>query len=121
MRSTGISLEEVKGIIDSKNSRTAGILKKRLEVINDEINVLRKQQKQIVDLLGTRELLKNTRLMNKENWVVLMRAAGLDEAGMHTWHREFEVSALEAHQDFLESLGLSSREIKEIRTWSRPD
>ncbi len=119
LRGTGISLEEIKRIVGAKSSRTVEILQKRLEVINNEINVLRKQQKQIVEILGARELLKKTRVMNKETWVELMEAAGLDEAGMHIWHREFEATSPEAHQDFLESLGLNAQEIKDIRTWSR--
>lgn len=31
---------------------------------------------------------------------------GLDDGGMRKWHSEFEQRSPEAHQDFLESLGM---------------
>jgi len=59
--------------------------------------------------------------MNKETWVSILRASGLDEAGMRNWHIEFEKTSPEAHQDFLESIGIEKDEIELIRQWSRPD
>jgi hypothetical protein len=56
--------------------------------------------------------------MYKERWVSMLRAAGPDEDGMSRWHQQFEKQAPEAHQDFLESLGLSRQEIRNIRRWS---
>jgi hypothetical protein len=38
---------------------------------------------------------------------------------MHRWHREFEKSAPEEHQEFLEFLHIPADEIKAIREWSR--
>ncbi len=119
LRRTGISLDEVKRLLDTQSSKTKDILQQRLALINDEINALRQQQQQIVNLLGNRELLQHSRVMSKDHWVSLMRAAGLDDQGMQTWHQEFESSAPQAHQDFLESLGLSDQEIKEIRKRSQ--
>ena len=41
---------------------------------------------------------------------------------MSRWHVEFERLSPEAHQDFLEFLGLEDDEIARIRGWSRsPD
>jgi hypothetical protein len=50
--------------------------------------------------------------------VRLLRAAGLDDAGMETWHREFERFAPESHQDFLEAPGLPPPEVARIRACS---
>ena len=118
LRSTGVPLEDIKHIICSCSSRTDTILKRRLTEINNEINRLREQQKSIVALLGKKELMQSTRVMTKEKWIELLRKAGLDDKGMSRWHHEFEMSSPEAHQDFLESLGLSSQEIALIRKWS---
>ena len=59
--------------------------------------------------------------MDKDTWVSILRASGLDEAGMRNWHVEFEKTSPEAHQDFLESIGIEKNEIDLIREWSRPD
>lgn len=48
-----------------------------------------------------------------------MRAAGLDDQDMHSWHEQFEKLEPGAHQEFLEFLGIETPEIKKIREWSR--
>jgi len=118
LRSIGVSIEDIKDIINSRISRTNTVLHQRLKAINDEINRLREQQKSIVDLLGKKEIMMSTRIMTKEKWIELLRKAGLDDKGMAKWHYEFEMSSPEAHQDFLESLGLSTEEISRIRNWA---
>lgn len=61
--------------------------------------------------------------MNKQisvdQWVAMFREIGLDEARMHEWHRVFEARHPQAHQSFLEWLGVSEKEIGRIRTNSR--
>jgi hypothetical protein len=49
----------------------------------------------------------------------MLKSAGLDEAGMKHWHIEFEMTSPEAHQDFLESIGIEESEIESIRAWSK--
>ena len=58
-------------------------------------------------------------MINKERWVEIMRAAGLKDEDMRNWHVQFEKMEPEAHQEFLESLGIKPDEIKKIREWSR--
>jgi hypothetical protein len=48
-------------------------------------------------------------------WVKMLRAAGMDEDGMHRWHSEFERRAPEGHQEFLRSLGLPPHGVEEAR------
>lgn len=57
--------------------------------------------------------------MNVEQWVDLFREVGLDDAQMMKWHRRFESKHPEAHQSFLEWLGLPKEEIEKIRLKSR--
>lgn len=115
LRETGLQIKAIKRLLDAPASRSSAALQKRLDAINTEIAALRGQQKLIIKLLNKEELVLHTRVMTKEIWMNMLRAAGLDEEGMKRWHREFEATAPEAHQDFLESLGLSSSEIKHIR------
>jgi len=53
--------------------------------------------------------------MNVERWVELFREIGLDEATMRRWHALFEERYPDAHQEFLEWLGLSAGRIAEVR------
>ena len=92
-----------------------------LEEINKEIQGLRDQQKVILRILENKDHGPNSRVLTKETWGSILRASGLDEAGMRNWHIEFEKTSPEAHQDFLESIGIEKEEITLIRQWSRPD
>lgn len=117
-RCAGLSLETIGAMLSAPRQRTVKALEQRLEALNLEIRDLRSQQRVIVDLLQDSQLIAGTRLLDKERWVAVLRAAGLDDASMWRWHVAFERMSPEAHQDFLESLGIDAREIAEIRAWS---
>jgi len=117
-RSAGLSLESIASLLEKENSELNSTLENRLLTINSEIQGLRDQQNVILRILENESLGKNARVMTKKIWVSMLAAAGLDEAGMRNWHIEFEKTSPEAHQDFLESLGIPKREIATIRAWS---
>jgi MerR family transcriptional regulator, thiopeptide resistance regulator len=117
-RSVGLGLAEIRSLLEARGGRTTTILTARLDRLNREIASLREQQRVIVELLRNRSLYKGARALDKRRWVQILRAAGLDEEAMHRWHVEFEALAPESHQDFLESLGISPKEIASIRAWS---
>lgn len=119
-RRTGISLDDIKRIMKTRGSTTVKrLLEKRLDDLNKEIRALRSQQHFIVELVKNDRALQRVHVMNKESWIRLLESAGIDEAARNTWHAEFERLAPDAHQDFLESLGISTAEIALIRKWSR--
>jgi len=120
-RRTGMALETIAGILSAPRRQTVEALERRLNALNQEIQGLRFQQQVIVDLLKDRRLLAGSRVLDKQRWVAVLRAAGLDDEAMRQWHMAFEKMNPEAHQDFLESLGIDAREIDEIRTWSAKD
>ncbi len=117
-RSAGLSLKAIKSILTAPRRKTVQALEGRLEALNREIRALRNQQQVIVDLLADRSLLAGTRLLDKDRWVAVLRSAGLDDDAMAQWHVAFEHMSPEAHQDFLESLGMSRPEIAELRSWA---
>jgi len=117
-KDAGLSLEAISEILDTSTSQSE-ILEQRLESLNIEISRLRKQQQMIVDLLGKDSLLRVSKVMNKQQWVNILKASGMNEKDMHQWHIEFEKDLPEAHTDFLESLGISENEIKDIKAWSK--
>jgi DNA-binding transcriptional MerR regulator len=118
-RNAGLSLADITEIIDKDSDEVEDALERRLFCINKEIKSLREQQSVIINLIKNQGSLKNTRIMTKERWVSMLRSAGLDDAGMRAWHIEFEKHSPEAHQDFLESIGISPDEITVIRNQSK--
>ena len=120
-RGAGLSLQSIAALLDKKDNDLNVSLEHRLYAINDEIQGLRDQQKVILNLLESQNHVRNTRVMTKETWVSILEASGLDEDGMRNWHIEFEKTSPEAHQDFLESIGIDKEELILIRLWSRSD
>lgn len=59
------------------------------------------------------------RNVNKEEWVAMYRDIGLGRRKMKQWHKILESRHPDGHQSFLEWLGIPSKEIDEIRAWSR--
>ncbi len=119
-RQIGLSLAEVQVMLAKLGRGASALLEQRLQQIDLEVERLREQQRIIVRLLSHRQPLRRTPGLNKERWVEILRATGLDEAAMHRWHVEFERAAPQAHRSFLDSLGLSTKEVTRIRRWSRP-
>lgn len=118
-RNAGMPLSAIAEIIEKGTDDIESALERRLVSINHEIQELRGQQKVIIDIIKTQGTIETTRIVTKEKWVAMLRAAGLDEDGMKHWHIEFEKTSPEAHQDFLESIGMADAEIAFIRDWSR--
>ena len=91
---------------------------KKNPTLDRHIAELRNQQRSIVAILKLKTL-QGGEMISKERWVAIMRAAGFSEKDMHNWHLQFEKMEPEAHQEFLESLGIDPAEIARIREYSR--
>jgi DNA-binding transcriptional MerR regulator len=118
-RRAGLPLADIARLLASDGGELTDVFASRLRSLNDEIRGLRHQQKLIVRLLHNTDAMPATRHLDKDAWVAILRAAGMDDADMRRWHVEFERQSPEAHQDFLESLGIDHSEIDRIRDWSR--
>ena len=120
LREAGLPLESINHVLqEGKPGVLEATLEKRLQQLNQEIQSLRSQQQTIVQLLKRKDARRQTRTMDKQHWVSLLEGAGMDDAAKIRWHTLFETTAPEAHQDFLESLGIDQEEIKQIRQWSQ--
>lgn len=73
----------------------------------------------VARLLSAPRKLRRVQALDKGRWVAILRSAGLDDAGMHRWHIEFERTAPGTHRGFLVSLGLDAAETGRIVKWSR--
>jgi DNA-binding transcriptional MerR regulator len=119
-RRMGIPLKEILTLLDESGENAAvEILQRRLETLGREIETLRHQQHCIARILKLKVIHEELDMVTKERWVEIMRAAGLEDRDMHNWHIQFEKMEPEAHQEFLQSLGIDAEEIAGIREWSR--
>jgi DNA-binding transcriptional MerR regulator len=118
-RDAGLKLEDIRALLDRPEDDASSVLKRRLVELNAEIETLRNHQRAILKLLRNYDFCERTEMNTKEKWVSIMKAAGFNEADMHRWHVEFERSAPDEHQEFLEFLHIPKEEVVSIREWSR--
>ncbi|WP_321494043.1 MerR family transcriptional regulator [uncultured Desulfobacter sp.] len=119
LRNIGVALADIKKMLSSNNAPSVKILKNRLWEIGQQITDLRSQQQSIIRLL--KEMTSDVcgPVIDKQMWVKMLQAAGMDEPAMMKWHAEFEFRSPRAHHDFLLSLGISKIEVKDIQSRSR--
>lgn len=117
-REAGLPLATISRLLREDSDSVPGILERHLQKLSGEIAKLRRQQHLIGELLGNAQMLRGSRSLTKEQWVALLARSGMNEEGMRKWHVEFEKNFPEAHQDFLESLGIPEDEIALIRDFS---
>lgn len=118
-RDAGLTLDDIRTLLDQPSTDAAAVLKRRLAALNTEIERLRAHQRSILKLLKSKHSNWRTKMITKEKWVSIMKASGFTEDDMHRWHAEFERMAPEEHREFLEFLHIPATEIESIRTWSR--
>jgi DNA-binding transcriptional MerR regulator len=118
-RSAGLKLDDIRLLLDEPRSDATAVLKRRLAQLSEEIETLRDHQRAIARLLKDTDQLRRFSMVTKEKWVEVMRAAGFTDEDMHRWHAQFETSAPEEHQEFLEFLHVPAAEVQSIREWSR--
>ena len=121
-RDAGLKLEDIRVMLKTNSDRLGGdargVLKRRLLELDAEITTLRAHQQAILKLLEHKALRK-AEMISKEKWVSVMKGCGFTDEQMHGWHAEFERSAPEEHQEFLEFLHIPAAEIKMIRKQSQ--
>ncbi len=118
-RELGVPLAEIRELLaQGDDNLQAGILQRQLQRLEREILRLRQQQRTILSFLQTEERREET-MVNKERWTEIMRAAGLSDDDMRNWHQQFEKLEPQAHEEFLQSLGIEQEEVARIRRWSR--
>jgi DNA-binding transcriptional MerR regulator len=116
-RHAGLTLDDIRAILDRRESDASAVLKRRLVALDGEIEIRRAHQRAILKLLKN-DSIGRKKMMTKVMWVSIMKASGLSDEAMHKWHAEFEKAAPEEHQEFLEFLHIPAGEIRTIRDWS---
>ncbi|MBI9083269.1 MAG: MerR family transcriptional regulator [Desulfobacterales bacterium] len=117
-RQAGLTLEEIRNILDSDTDPDTEVLKQRLSALGQQIRNLQGQQRVLAGMLRSVSAGFSPAGVDKETWVAILQAAGMDDAAMGRWHRAFELRAPDGHHAFLLSLGISETEALYIRTLS---
>jgi len=118
-RDAGLKLDHIRSILAHPENDASAVLERRLVELSAEIEKLRNHQQAILKLLKHKKSLRRTKMITKQKWMSIMQASGFSDAEMQRWHVEFERSAPEEHQEFLEFLHIPGDEIRSIREWSR--
>lgn len=121
LREAGVPLNEITDILNTGGINESSILEKRLNELNHEIKYLRLQQKFIIEMLKTKYLTDKKMPMDKQTFISILQSTGLDEETMNYFHVQFEKNSPDSHQFFLEFLGISDEDIKQIRDFSRSE
>lgn len=117
-RKAGISLKEIKHILDHHQTNVSACLMARFKQLDEDILERKEQQAIIASMLQNPSLVSASTPMNKELWTRILKASGLTEAMMRKWHIQFEKTAPDEHIAFLRFLQISDEEIEVIRNWS---
>ncbi len=120
-RSVGVGIEEIRAILSAPSNQLNSVLKRRLNELDHEIEVLQDHQRVILKLLRMQNILRRRKAMTKDKWVSIMKESGFSEDDMHRWHRQFEKSAPTDHEEFLHFLNIPDPEVARIRDWSRKE
>jgi len=119
LREAGLTLEDIRSILDAPGGNAAAVLRRRLGELSAGIERMREHQRAIARLLATTEQFRRLPVVTKEKFTAVLRASGFSDEDMRRLHTEFESSAPNEHQEFLELLHIPSEEIRTIREWSR--
>jgi DNA-binding transcriptional MerR regulator len=117
-RQAGLGIEDISAILSESGDTTAEVLKQRLVSVGEEIHALQTKQRLLAGMLRLQGQGGPIGAVDKEMFVGLLRAAGMDDDAMRQLHIEFERRAPEAHHAFLLSLGISEQEAQVIQQMS---
>jgi MerR family transcriptional regulator, thiopeptide resistance regulator len=121
-REAGLTLSDIRTLLTIPTSGAVDVLQRRFTAIGQQVNKLQAHQREIARLLrGAGQKLRRNKMITKDKWVAVMKAAGFDENDMKRWHGEFEKAAPEEHQEFLDFLHIPADEAAQIREWSRTE
>ena len=118
-RRAGLALDEIRAVLDTPDQPDVRILKKRLAVLGQQIQDLQTKQRILTGMLKSTAAGDLPPHVDKDTWVQMLQAAGMDDDAMDTWHTEFEKRAPLAHHAFLLSLGIPEEEALTIRHTAR--
>ena len=118
-KNAGLTLREIRGLIDNPPTSDAGIFRKRLAELDNQIAELRIRQGAILGLMRKYGDTDASVAIDGDAWVQILEASGMSETDRRRWHEAFERNAPDAHHSFLRWLGIPEHEVMAIRKRSK--
>lgn len=118
-REAGLGLKAIRSVLRSGGRPGTKLLEQQMQETAESIVHLKNQQRLLAGMLGKIASGKRPPCVDKQMWIEMLKAAGMDQAAMHRWHAEFEDRSPDGHQEFLLSLGIPEDEVARIRHFSR--
>jgi len=115
LKNAGMPLNQISNLIANEEQVVFGKLMKRLGEFNLEIEKLKNQQNQIINILDKMFISKNIRNEDLNTIRKIISYAEIDFDKRELWHAEFEKQSPEQHEYFLAMLGLNDDEIKALK------
>jgi len=120
-REAGISLEKIKEILETDQSGIATQLQMRFEELNEEIELLRDQQRYVITLLQNLNPSIEADVGRMKAFHGVSALSGVSDETRWRFHNRLEAAHPAEHQEFLELLGFDLEEIQRCRKWSQDD
>lgn len=118
LRKAGVSLKEIARILDGEgDDLLTPVLEHRLAELDQEMEDLRSQQRLIAALLKRNPEPASPQPLRWEDWVSLIKAAGLTLGDLKAWHGRFERFSPDKHRRFLERLRVPNGERARLKSW----
>ena len=117
-RQAGLGIEAIRHLLTTAADGSEALIRQRLQAVGCEIRNLQAQQQLLAGMLNLQTGGALSVSVNKQTWIEMLRAAGMDDQAMQQWHAEFERRAPQAHHSFLLSLGIDEQEALLIRQLS---
>jgi len=114
-RETGISLEDIRKLLDMNRTNITEILTDRLKHIQTEMKSLKKQEVMIIEVMINEVAENMTAPFNRVSWTNLLRNIGYSDEDMYEWHKNFEMDNPIRHMAFLKALGFTDEKISAFR------
>ena len=118
-KDVGVPLNEIDRLISASENDFVSVLMRRLNDLNREISLIKKQQDIIVSILRNVNLSEKLNSIDKNSWDELLNSIGMTEEQAMRWHADFEQNSPEQHQHFLTALGIQADEIHKLREYFR--
>lgn len=118
-RQAGLTIDDIRRVLSTGKEANKGVLQRRMRELGEEMRQLQSRQQLLGKMLRMQSGGKLPAKVDKQAWIEMLRAAGMDEKAMNRWHTEFERRAPEAHHAFLRALGITEDEAQYIRKRSR--
>lgn len=118
-REAGLTLKDIRAVLQSGGKPGVKLLDTRIRETAANIVDLKNQQRLLAGMFNRIASGKSLSPVDKDLWIEMLQAAGVNRKARKRWHTEFERRAPEAHDEFLLSLGISREEVAKIRRWSR--